>query len=273
MTTHDSVQGVAPSSEDLGAGQGGVMAGGLEANEFDVHLPHLDPKTLSGQLIVIEGPDGSGRSTQIKLLTEWLEIQGHAVQTMGLRRSRLLAENIDALLSSNELQPLTMALLYATDFFDQLANRIIPALQGGFVVLADRYIYTLMTRAAVRGMGRDYLSKIYEFAVKPDLLFHLDIPPTDAFDRLFEKQNSVSYWETGRDLDLSPNLYDSFLQYQQMLRDEFVVQTEGRELERINGSLRVAEVNRRLRESVGGLLQIEDLSYEPSDELLPLWRL
>ncbi len=267
-----TMEEVAPESEDLSA-QDGAMGSVTRSGEYEVRLPDLDPETLSGQLVVIEGPDGSGRSTQIKLLTEWLEGRGHAVQTMGLRRSRLLAPNIDALLGSNEIQPLTMALLYATDFCDQLANRIIPALQGGFVVLADRYVYTLITRAAVRGLDRDYLSTVYEFAMDPDLLFYLDLSPTLAFERLFEKQNSVSFWETGRDLDLSPNLYESFVEYQQMLREEFGVQTEERSLSLIDGGQTVPEVNRRLRESIAELLDIDDISYEPSDELLPIWNL
>ena len=107
---------------------------------------------LSGTLIVVEGPDSSGRSTQIALLTEWLESQGFAVQTMGLRRSALIGRDIDALLARNVVTRYTLALMYATDFYDQLESRIIPALRSGMVVLADRYLYTLIARAVVRGI-------------------------------------------------------------------------------------------------------------------------
>ena len=118
---------------------------------------------------MVEGTDGSGRSTQISLLTEWLESEGFAVQTMGLRRSFLVGEDIDALLAENSVTRTTLALMYGTDFFDQLERRILPALRSGLIVLADRYIFTLIARAAVRGIGRDYLHGIYEMALRPDL--------------------------------------------------------------------------------------------------------
>lgn len=238
---------------------------------YEIRLPELDLDELTGELIVVEGADGSGRSTQIQLLTEWLEWNGFPVQTMGLRRSRLLAQDIDELLGRNDLQPLTLALLYATDFYDQLVNRIIPALRGGFVVLADRYVYTLVARAAVRGLERNYLWNVYDFAVDPDLLFRLEVSPQTSFERLFEQQQSVSYWEAGGDLNLSSNLYESFVAYQSMLRDEFNRQTDRWSFETIDGEQSVPEVNRALRETIGAALEIENLDYQPSDEFLPIW--
>ena len=125
--------------------------GNLAARFYGIPLPGIKPEELSGSLIVVEGTDGSGRSTQISLLTEWLESEGFAVQTMGLRRSYLVGEDIDALLAENAVTRLTLALMYSTDFFDQLERRILPALRSGLIVLADRYIFTLIARAAVRG--------------------------------------------------------------------------------------------------------------------------
>ena len=113
-------------------------------------LVGFDPSEISGSLIVIEGMDGSGRSTQIALLQEWLESEGFAVQTMGLRRSFLVGEDIDALLAENAVTRMTLALMYSTDLFDQLERRILPALRSGLVVLADRYIFTLIARSAGR---------------------------------------------------------------------------------------------------------------------------
>jgi thymidylate kinase len=136
-------------------------------------LPGVKSEELSGNLIVIEGTDGSGRSTQISLLTEWLESQGFAVETMGLRRSALVGEDIDGLLAENSVTRMTLALMYSTDFFDQLERRLLPALRSGLIVLADRYIFTLIARAAVRGISRDYLHGIYEMALRPDLTFWL----------------------------------------------------------------------------------------------------
>src|ERR1044071_7847146 len=121
---------------------------------FGEPLVGFDPREISGTLIVIEGMDGSGRSTQISLLQEWLESEGFAVQTSGLRRSTLVGRDIDELLAKNAVTRLTLALMYCTDFFDQLEHRIVPALKSGTIVLADRYIFTLIARSVVREIGR-----------------------------------------------------------------------------------------------------------------------
>jgi len=145
------------------AGDSDALSGSFGASGIahaPVGLPTRDRGELSGHLIVLEGTDGSGRSTQIALLTEWLESQGFAVQTMGLRRSFLIAKDIDALLAKNSVTRYTLALMYATDFFDQLESRILPALRSGMVVLADRYYYTLIVRAVVRGLDHGYLHRI-----------------------------------------------------------------------------------------------------------------
>src|SRR4029077_14698765 len=128
---------------------------------FGEPLVGFDPSEITGSLIVIEGMDGSGRSTQIALLQEWLASEGFAVQTSGLRRSNLVGRDIDELLAKNAVTRLTLALLYATDFFDQVGHRILPALRSGTVVLADRFIFTLIARGVVRGINRDYMSGLY----------------------------------------------------------------------------------------------------------------
>src|SRR4029077_10560097 len=120
-------------------------------------LVGFDPSQITGSLIVIEGMDGSGRSTQIALLQEWLQAEGFAVQTSGLRRSNLVGRDIDQLLAKNAVTRLTLSLMYATDFFDQVEHRILPALRAGTVVLADRFIFTLIARAVVAGFTRDSL--------------------------------------------------------------------------------------------------------------------
>ena len=140
---------------------------------------------------------------------------------MGLRRSSLVAEDIDALLAENAVTRMTLALMYGTDFFDQLERRILPALRSGLVVLADRYIFTLIARAAVRGIGRDYLHGLYEMALRPDLTFWLNVRPEVAFDREFKKSHTISYWESGRDMSLSNDLFQSFIRYQSMIKKEF----------------------------------------------------
>lgn len=234
--------------------------------------PRVTEQDLSGNLIVIEGTDGSGRSTQIALLTEWLESEGFAVQTMGLRRSSLIAKDIDDLLAKNAVTRTTLALMYATDFFDQLENRILPALRSGVVVLADRYLYTLVARAAVRGINRDYLLGIYELALRPDLTFWLNVRPEVAFEREFRKSQVISYWEAGRDMNLSNDLFKSFIRYQTMVKKEFEHLAKRHGFIELDAESPVPSINRELRERIGAHLGIRSISYKPSDALLHLWR-
>lgn len=229
-------------------------------------------RELGGALIVLEGTDGSGRSTQIALLTEWLESQGFAVQTMGLRRSNLIADDIDQIISENTVTRLTLALMYAADFYDQLENRIMPALRSGMVVLADRYIYTLIARAVVRGLHRDYVEGIYAKALQPDLTFWLDLRPEHAFGRLFKKSQAISYWEAGRDMSLSNDLYQSFIRYQTMTRKEFEELARRHHFVRLNAEESVAKINAQLRKQIAGLLKIRSTRYHPSQALVHLWR-
>ena len=152
---------------------------------FGEPLVGFDPSEITGSLVVIEGMDGSGRSTQIALLQEWLESEGFAVQTSGLRRSNLVGRDIDELLAKNAATRLTLALMYATDFFDQIEHRILPALRSGTIVLADRFIFTLIARGVVRGINRDYMSGLYAMALRPHLTFWLNVRPETAFGREF----------------------------------------------------------------------------------------
>ncbi len=239
---------------------------------YGIPMPGVNTEELSGSLIVVEGTDGSGRSTQISLLTEWLEGEGFAVQTMGLRRSFLVGEDIDALLAENAVTRMTLALMYGTDFFDQLERRILPALRSGLIVLADRYIFTLIARAAVRGIGRDYLHGIYEIALRPDLTFWLDVRPEVAFDREFKKSQTISYWESGRDMSLSNDLFQSFIRYQSMIKREFEYLSKRHGFLELDGEQSVAEVNGKLRKRIASHLGIQSTHYKPSHALAHLWR-
>jgi dTMP kinase len=244
----------------------------LAARFYGSALPGVRSEELSGNLIVIEGTDGSGRSTQISLLTEWLESQGFAVETMGLRRSALVGEDIDGLLAENSVTRMTLALMYSTDFFDQLERRLLPALRSGLIVLADRYIFTLIARAAVRGISRDYLHGIYEMALRPDLTFWLNVRPEVAFDREFRKSQTISYWESGRDMSLSNDLFQSFIRYQSMIKREFEYLSKRHGFIELDGEGSVSEVNRVLRKQIAAHLGIPRTQYKPSHALSHLWR-
>ncbi|RPI01002.1 MAG: thymidylate kinase [Calditrichaeota bacterium] len=200
-------------------------------------LPRVNVSDLIGKLIVIEGADGSGRSTQMRLLTNWLEGCGYAVVNVGLKRSNLVSAELEEAMQGNILSPLTLSLFYATDFADQMENRIIPALKAGFIVLADRYIYTLMTRDMVRGGNPDWLQKIYEeIALVPDAVFYLDVAPRFLIERTITKNASLDYWESGMDTHLSRDIFDSFIKYQRKMRQVFLSLHRNYGFESVNGN-------------------------------------
>ncbi|MCB1060388.1 MAG: thymidylate kinase [Calditrichaeota bacterium] len=188
--------------------------------------PYLKPGDLSGKLIVIEGTDGVGRSTQIAEIRQWLEMNGYGVVTTGLSRSALLTKTIDQAKAGHTLNVYTYCLLYVADFADRLEHEIIPALRAGFVVIADRYIYTLIARAIVRGADPDWIRHVLGFALQPDAVFYLKIslenlvPRVINSERLYEhywvedSPEGLDYWESGMDLRLGEDFYDSFLEYQ-----------------------------------------------------------
>lgn len=184
-------------------------------------IPRVDLELLAGKLFVVEGADGSGRSTQIARLVEWLEETGHATVQVGLKRSTLVSEELDRAQQGNILSRTTLSLFYATDFADQLENIILPALKAGFIVLADRYIYTLMARDIVRGMDEAWLKNLYGLALEPDAVFYLNVPPEELVQRNFAKNLSLDYWESGMDIGLSRDMFDSFMQYQTAVQKTF----------------------------------------------------
>lgn len=262
-------------TEPSGDGAGEIITERISSAPRSIaslHLPAVTREELSGHLIVVEGSDGSGRSTQIALLTEWLESQGFAVQTMGLRRSFLISRDIDELLAQNAVTRYTLAILYATDLYDQLENRIIPALRSGMVVLADRYYYTLIARAVVRGIDREYIHGIYEMALKPDITFFLNVKPEVTFAREFKKSPAISYWEAGRDMNLSSDLYDSFIKYQTMVRKEFLHLVKRHNFFTLNGEAPIRTVNADLRRQIAAYLGIRSIRYRPSQALIHLWQ-
>ncbi len=184
-------------------------------------LPNVDPSSLSGKLVVIEGADGSGRTTQIMLLKNWLERMGHATVNVGLKRSSLVGMELARAQQGNVLGPITRSLFYSTDFADQLENRIIPALKSGFFVLADRYIYTLMARDIVRGEDREWVESLYGMALVPDAVFYLQVSPQQLLERNFQKKSELDYWESGMDIGLARERFDSFMKYQKLIAKEF----------------------------------------------------
>ena len=180
-------------------------------------LPGVDISDLQGKLIVIEGPDAVGRSTQIAQLRQWLEQEGHAVLDTGMARSALAGKGIQMAKEGNTLGPITMTLFYTTDFADRLENEIMPALRAGFVVLIDRYIFSIMARAIARGEDRRWIEQVAGFALAPHAVFYLRTDVEHLVSRVVLGRGAFDYWESGMDLRFGPDMYESFVRYQTRL--------------------------------------------------------
>lgn len=217
-------------------------------------IPGVHAEQLAGKLIVIEGADGSGRSTQIELLRNHLENLGHATVNVGLRRSFLVADELQKAKEGNILGEITRSLFYATDFADQLENRIIPALKAGFLVLADRYIYTLMARDLVRGADSEWLRSLYGIALVPDLVIYLKVSPAQLVERNLAKKSTLDYWESGMDLGLSRDSFDSFIRYQKLIQREFTELQQQYNFSVINGNLSVRTIAHEISSLVAEIL-------------------
>lgn len=223
---------------------------------YETGIPGVNLKTLQGKLIVVEGADGSGRSTQIEKLVEWLEASGHATVQVGLHGSTLVSEELQQAKRGNVLSHRTMSLFYATDFADQLENVILPALRSGRMVLADRYIYTLMARDLVRGMNEKWVKTLYGIALKPDAVFYLNVSAEKLIERNFLKSHTLDYWESGMDLGLSQDWFESFTKFQQLMMEQYhkLQKTFGFTIVDANHSVEV--VHNILRKEVERLLAI-----------------
>jgi dTMP kinase len=222
---------------------------------FGTPAPGLDLSTLSGALIVIEGPDSSGRSTHISLLAEWLEQNGFPVAQVGLKRSQLVGKELELAKGGNILSPRTMSLFYATDFYDQLENRIVPALRAGSVVLADRYIYTPIARDVVRGADPEWLRSLYSKAIVPDAVFYFQVSPRALVDRTLASRQGLDYWESGMDLGLSRDWFGSFVRYQRRMNAEFRKLQQEFKFEIVNANRSVQTVHVELKDRIQRVLQ------------------
>lgn len=224
---------------------------GSRTVEFYGHgIKNLQNVEIKGRLIVIEGPDASGRSTQIEKITARLEADGHAVLNTGLKRSELVSRGILEAKQNYNLGKKTLALFYAADFADQFEYKIIPALQAGYIVLADRYIYTLIARNVVRGLDRKWCHNLYGFAIKPDMVFYLDVEPVVLIHRVFQKNLSLDHYESGADIGFSNDMYESFLIYQNKISREFHLMQQKYGLTPINGNRTIAEINADLQHRI-----------------------
>lgn len=223
---------------------------------YGAGFPYHKIKELPGKLIVLEGTDGVGRSTQINLLREWLEKQGMAVSDTGLRRSTLTQAGLDAAKQGHTLSRTTMSLFYATDFADRLENQILPAMKAGFIVLSDRYFFSIIARDVVRGADPVWARKVYGFALRPDIIFYLKADVETLVSRMVHGRG-FDYWESGMDIRCADNLYDSFIVYQTRLIQQFDQMAEEFGFITIDATLSPSAVFTQIQERLKKLLNID----------------
>ncbi len=237
------------TSLDEGAANGGVRPG----HYYGYGIPYLPIDGYPGKIIAVEGTDGVGRSTQITLLREWLEVQGYGVVETGWTRSQLMQPTIDLAKASNTLNKLTFVLLYATDFADRLEKEVIPALKAGFIVLADRYVFTAMARAGVRGVDRTWIRNLYGFAIAPHLVFYLKIDEKLLIRRVLQSRG-MDYWESGMDMKAADDIYESFRTYQRALLREYASMADEYGFRVLDARRKIEVIQDELRRQIGAFL-------------------
>lgn len=237
-----------------------------DLKSYGFSLPEVKKKKTPGKLIVLEGTDGVGRSTQIALLREWLESEGYAVAATGLKRGRLAGKAIQKAMMGHTLGDLTMDLAYATDFADRLEKEIIPALRAGFVVLLDRYIYSIIARAQARDADPKWIRDVLGFAIIPDISFYLHADIAHLVPRVLNVRG-FSYWESGMDHLKGRDYYDTFVEYQTHLIAQFDAMADEFEFIRIDANQSILEVFQALRAEIKDAIRDMKVPKELKKEL------
>lgn len=214
----------------------------------------LQPHSYPGRLIIVEGIDGSGKSTQIRLLHRWLESQGYNVYFTEWNSAELVRKTTKKGKKKRSLTPTTFSLLHATDFAHRLVSNILPPLKAGMIVLADRYVFTAFGRDVVRGCDRDWVRKVYRFAPRPDIAFLFRLPIDTALKRITMARQVLKDFEAGRDLNLHPDPYESFRRFQGRIQNEYEQMAVEHEFVVMDATAKIAEQQRRVRETVRELL-------------------
>lgn len=225
-----------------------------EVKFFGYRLPGLEKKELPGKLVVLEGTDGVGRSTQIALIREWLESRGYAVSATGLKRGKLAGKAIQMAMEGHTLGDATMNLSYATDFADRLERDIIPSLRAGFVVLLDRYIYSIIARAQVRSADPNWIRSVLGFALVPDIVFYLQADLNHLVPRVLNARG-FSYWESGMDYLKGRDYYDSYIEYQTRLIAQFDAMAEEFDFIRVDANRSILEVFQTLKAEIQQIIK------------------
>ena len=225
------------------------------------------PHTYPGRLFVVEGIDGSGKTTQLALLAKWLAASGQRVFVTEWNSSALVKAATKAGKKKTTLTPMTFSLLHATDFADRLLYKIIPPLKAGMIVLADRYAFTAFARDAARGVDRQWVRDLYSFAVRPDLTVYFRVTIDVSLDRLLARRVKLKFYEAGMDMGWSTNPTESFRIFQGKVLDEYDRLVEEFDLSVVNAVGSITEQQRTFRKLVSQHLAIEETDEQLDEQL------
>jgi dTMP kinase len=208
------------------------------------------PNRYKGKLIVVEGIDGSGKSTQITLLSHWLRARGYAVAFSEWNSSPLVRQTTRRGKKKEMFTPTTFSLIHATDFADRLESYVLPLVKAGALVCADRYAYTAFARDVARGASRNWVRNLYSFALRPNLSFYFRVPLDVAIGRILGGRDAIKYYEAGMDLGLSRNVEESFRIFQGRILDEYEAMAPDMGFHVIDATLSIEEQQRQMRQIV-----------------------
>ena len=260
---------VAPLERELGSRPFVFEVAGRRSTRNNRLMPNnlTTPHEYPGKLFVVEGIDGSGKTTQLALLAKWLSAAGHPVFVTEWNSSALVKAATKAGKKKNALTPMTFSLLHATDFADRLLYNIIPPLKAGMIVLADRYAYTAFARDAARGVDRRWVRELYSFAVQPDMAVYFRVPIEVSIDRLLARRVKLKFYEAGLDMGWSSNAIESFRMFQGKVLDEYDRLVEEFGLSVVNATGSITEQQRTFRKLVSQHLEIEDDDEQLDEQL------
>jgi dTMP kinase len=222
-----------------------------------------DGRALPGKLFIVEGIDGSGKSTQLDLLRKWLIGQGYCVAFSEWNSSPLVKATTKKGKKKQMLTPASFSLIHAADMADRLERQILPALKAGAIVLADRYIYTAFGRDVARGVPPNWVRKVYAFAVEPTVAFYFHVPLEESLRRILGGRPKLKYYEAGLDIGLSDDPYESFSLFQGRILDEYDKMVDEFGLTEIDATLPLVKQQEMVRELIAPLLS-GALRVEPS---------
>ncbi len=223
-------------------------------DKFRLNKPH----NLKGTLVCVEGIDGSGKSTQLVILRDWLKSLKQDVIFTEWNSSDLISQTTKAAKKKNLLSPRTFSLLHAVDFADRLEQIIIPALKAGFIVLADRYVYTAFARDVARGVDKDWIRKVYGFAVRPDLTLYFRVTEDVSLERICANR-APKFYEAGMDLKISSDPYESYKIFQKRVNDEYKKMVDEYGLVEIDANESIHKKQVFFREQIKSVLALKGI--------------